>query len=214
MATSGGKVLAEHDGAFIVIEGLDGAGTTTQARLLYESLEKRCVPCHLTREPSDGPIGRLLREFLAKEHGESDPSALALLFTADRMDHLNREIVPALQDGKIVICDRYYHSTLAYQGMDGNEFWVRRLNERAYTPHCTFFLKVDADVAAKRRAAEEDRTEELFDKTEFQEKLEKSYLSVVESCKAGEERIELIDGHLQIDVIAYHIRTTTLELYK
>ena len=76
--------------ALIAIEGIDGAGTTTQARLLHQALDAVGIPAHLTREPSDGPIGLLLRQILAGAHTPTDSTTLSLLFAADRADHLGR----------------------------------------------------------------------------------------------------------------------------
>jgi len=101
----------------IVLEGLDGAGTTTQARRLVEHLRRRGQRAHGTREPSDGPIGRLIREMLVGQHavaaGAIRQSTFGLLFAADRMDHLQREVEPQLAAGVTVISDRWYHLSLA-----------------------------------------------------------------------------------------------------
>src|SRR6185503_20411145 len=107
-------------GALIVLEGVDGAGTTTQVRLLAERLRARGSRVHTTAEPSSGPIGKLLRRALSGRLTDGDaPDAarpswqtLALLFAADRLDHLAREVEPELAAGAIVLCDRYDHSTL------------------------------------------------------------------------------------------------------
>jgi len=96
----------------LVLEGLDGAGTTTQARRLVEHLRAGGGRAHLTREPSDGPIGRLIREMLTGGHaiaGQSiNQSTFGLLFAADRLDHLQREVEPQLAAGAIVVSDRWY----------------------------------------------------------------------------------------------------------
>src|SRR5262249_58217852 len=103
---------ARHPGGaalmLVVLEGLDGAGTTTQTSRLIEHLRARGRDAHATREPSDGPIGRLLRAFLAGAHGPVDATTMALLFAADRADHLAREVEPALARGAIVVSDRWY----------------------------------------------------------------------------------------------------------
>jgi dTMP kinase len=187
-------------GLFLVVEGIDGAGTTTQARRLCDALEAQEIACHLTREPSDGPIGRLLREILAGEHQPNDATSLGLLFAADRADHLQREVEPALAEGKVVISDRYYHSSLAYQGSEEDRGWIATLNQRARTPDCTFFLEVDPEVAAQRRA-DDDRSEEIFDKLETQRRVAAGYRAVV-ADRSGSECIETIDGHLPMDEIS------------
>ena len=112
----------------IVLEGLDGAGTTTQAKRLVEHLRTRGGKAHLTREPSDGPIGRLIREMLTGEHAiPGQPiaqSTFGLLFAADRLDHLQREVEPQLAAGATVVSDRWYHSSLAYQGTGADRDWI------------------------------------------------------------------------------------------
>ncbi|MCA9564041.1 MAG: dTMP kinase [Myxococcales bacterium] len=137
-------------GLFIAIEGLDGAGTTTQTDLLTQWLAGMGKPCHRTNEPSRGPIGVLIREFLAGHNAPADPDALALLFAADRMDHLRREIRPALDAGMIVVSDRYVLSSLAYQGRQGNLSWVRELNSRATVPDVVIFLEVGVSTCLTR----------------------------------------------------------------
>jgi dTMP kinase len=187
-------------GLLLVIEGIDGAGTTTQARRLCASLQARSIDCHLTREPSDGPIGKLLRQILAGEHAPTDATTLGLLFAADRADHLQREVEPALQAGKVVVSDRYYHSSLAYQGSEEDRGWIAMLNQRARIPDQTFFLEVDPEVAAKRRA-EDERSDELFDRLETQKRVAEGYRVVMEEL-AAREAIQCIDGHLGLDEIS------------
>ena len=170
-------------GALIVLEGVDGAGTTTQTRLLSDALRARKVPVHATAEPSSGPVGALLRQALTGRVVVSGASGvprapgwstLALLFAADRMDHLESEIVPNLEDGVTVVCDRYYHSTVAYQSLAGGGRdaipWLRECNRHARTPDLTLVLDVRAEVAAERRRLRRGRAE-LFDVDELQREL-------------------------------------------
>lgn len=193
----------------IVIEGIDGAGTTTQARLLCDRLRADCVACHLTREPSDGPVGRLLREILAGNHAPTDATTLSLLFAADRADHIQREVDPALARGEIVISDRWYHSSLAYQGTGEEREWIKQLNARARTPDLTIYLEVDPDVAAARRA-DAGRDSELFDAIETQRRVAAGYRASFELL--GEtERIEVVDGTRAVDEVANRIAELVTE---
>src|SRR5260221_6737154 len=117
---------------FIALEGIDGSGTTTQSGHLVAHLASRGRRAHATREPSAGPIGRLLREILLGQHGlpggaPADGQAMALLFAADRRDHLRREIEPALAAGTDVVSDRYLMSSLAYQAEEAERSWVASL---------------------------------------------------------------------------------------
>lgn len=190
-------------GVLIVIEGIDGAGTTTQARRLVSALEADGIPAHLTREPSDGPVGRLLREMLAGEHAPVGATTLGLLFAADRADHIQREVEPALEAGKVVVSDRWYHSSLAYQGTDEARGWIRELNRRARVPDLTLLIEIDPEVAARRRARA-GRSEELFDQIETQRRVAAGYRAVAEEL-AGVERIERVDGDRPEEEVAREV---------
>src|SRR3954465_4838066 len=162
----------------IVLEGLDGAGPTTQARRLVDPLRATGRPAHLTREPSDGPIGRLIREMLTGDHaipGQRIAQAtFGLMFAADRLDHIQREVDPALAAGTIVVSDRWYHSSLAYQGSEEERTWIAVLNRAARGPDLTFFLEVPAEVAAARRDAA-GRPAELYDDARVQRRVAAGY---------------------------------------
>lgn len=187
-------------GALIAIEGIDGAGTTTQARRLAHELDGRGVAVHLTREPSDGPVGRLLREILAGQHAPTDATTLSLLFAADRADHIQREVEPALAAGRVVLSDRWYHSSLAYQGAGEERAWIAELNRRARAPDLTIFLRVAPEVAAERRAASQ-RPDELFDALALQRQIARGYGEVMEELSRS-ERIEIIDGEQPVERVA------------
>ena len=197
-------------GKLIVIEGLDGAGTTTQARRLVDALAARGRAAHLTREPSDGPVGRLLRSLLIGEHAipgrAIDQATFGLLFAADRMDHIQREVTPAIEGGAIVVSDRWYHSSLAYQGTGADRAWIRVLNQRAMPPDLTLFLRVRAEVAAARRVAA-GRAQELFEDLPTQQRVAAGYESVLRELGAGGERIEVLDGEATPDEVAAAIAT-------
>ena len=188
-------------GRLIVIEGLDGAGTTTQAKRLVQHLGDTA---HLTREPSDGPVGKLIREMLVGGHaiegGSLSQGMFGLLFAADRLDHLQREVEPALAAGKTVISDRWYHSSLAYQGTGADRDWITQLNSRARRPELTIFLQVRPEVAAKRRAAAK-RREELFEDLRMQQEVDAGYKATIEELRANGERIEILDGELTEDAV-------------
>lgn len=192
-------------GHFIVLEGLDGAGTTTQAERLAQRLRAHKLKVLITREPSDGPLGLLLRQSLTGRlglpggRGPLSQQTLALLFAADRTDHLQAQVHPALEQGVTVLCDRYVLSSLAYQGMSLPMQWVHELNREATSPDLTLYVDVDLATAKKRRALRGGE-EELFDADDKQRKIRKQYDKAIK-LREGLERIERIDGALSIDEV-------------
>ncbi len=188
----------------IVLEGLDGAGTTTQARRLVDHLNARGHKAHLTREPSDGPVGQLIRQMLTGGHtipGQSiAQSTFGLLFAADRLDHLQREVELQLAAGVTVVSDRWYHSSLAYQGTGADRDWITMLNARARRPDLTIFLQVRPEVAAARRVAA-GRVQELFEDLRMQEEVAAGYKATNSELSAQGERIETIDGEASQDAV-------------
>jgi dTMP kinase len=148
----------------VVLEGIDGSGTTTQLDRLAQHLRGRGRPTLATREPSSGPVGKLLREILLGQHGVTgngavDGRAMALLFAADRRDHLAREIEPALAAGSDVVSDRYVLSSLAYQALEAERRWVETLAEGVRLPDLTVLLDLPVATAAERRRRAERPTE-------------------------------------------------------
>jgi dTMP kinase len=188
----------------IVIEGLDGAGTTTQVKRLVEHVRAKGGKAHATREPSDGPVGRLIREMLTGDHAipgqKLSQSTFGLLFAADRLDHMQREVEPKLAAGELVVSDRWYHSSLAYQGTGAERDWIAMLNARARKPDLTIFLEVRPEVAAHRRAAA-GRVQELFEDLRMQEEVAAGYKATIAELTAQGERIEVIDGEASPDVV-------------
>jgi dTMP kinase len=164
---------------FLVLEGIDGSGTTTQLDRLAAHLAARGRRVHTTREPSAGPIGRLLREILLGGHRRPDGAgvdglAMALLFAADRRDHLTREIEPALAGGMDVISDRYLLSSLAYQAQEADRAWVAGLARDLRVPDLTVLLDVPVPIAAARRRAA-GRPDERYDADEIQTRVAARY---------------------------------------
>lgn len=184
----------------IVLEGLDGAGTTTQARLVVEALRQKGRSVHLTREPSDGPVGQLVREMLVGKHGiDGQPLSqitFSLLFAADRIDHLQREVEPALARGEVVVSDRWYHSSLAYQGTGAERAWIQVLNQRARRPDLTILLRVDPETAARRRVAA-GRAQELFEDLAMQQRVAAGYDQVFAALR-DREPVAVVDGEREV----------------
>ena len=188
LATPGAPLL-------IAREGLDGSGTTTQCQRLVDELTRRGRTVHATREPSDGPIGRLLREILRGELGAVDPGAVALLFAADRLDHLEREIRPALSRGLDVVTDRYVLSSLAYQSVDVPSDWVTHLNSRADPADVTIFLDVPVERCLERMAARGGHAE-LYERAETLREVDAAYRRLLGP------RVIVIDGTKTPDEVA------------
>ena len=171
---------------FIVLEGVDGCGKSTHAKLLANWLREKGRDVLLTAEPTDGPVGRLIREVLAGKL-VVDPRTLALLFTADRAEHVG-EMRKALSEGKTVVCDRYFYSTVAYQCAQGVERrWLLGINGFAPKPKVVVLLDVDPALGEVRT-----RTGEIFERQEFLRKVRRQYLKfkglkVVDSSRPAEE---------------------------
>lgn len=158
---------------FIVFEGLDGSGTSTQIERLKEQLDNVCC----TFEPSEGVFGKSARAVLQGKNKVS-AEALQLLFCADRADHLEKEIQPALDSGQHVICDRYISSTLAFGGLSLPIDWLEKLNERFLQPDLILFFDVGAEECLKRIEARGNEKEH-FEKRELLEKVYENYVSVL-----------------------------------
>jgi dTMP kinase len=174
-------------GRLIVLEGIDGCGSTTQAELLVEALRARGGDVCRTCEPSSGPVGQLIREILQHRvpgavpgtSRDFDWQTMGLLFAADRLDHVHCEIEPALRAGTTVVSDRYDLSSLAYQSAtsDGEPAaaeWVRELNRYARRPDLTVVLDVPVSIAEARRKSRRADAE-LFEKRELQRRLAELY---------------------------------------
>ncbi|RLI33277.1 dTMP kinase, partial [Candidatus Bathyarchaeota archaeon] len=138
-------------GKLIAFEGLDGSGKTTQALLLVEALKARGFKAYYTCEPTYWRVGDLLRLHISRLKRRS-PVYEALLFAADRYEHVAREIRPKLRRGYIVVSDRYLHSSLAYQGASGLSLqWIRKINFFAPKPDLVILLDLPAEKALERK---------------------------------------------------------------
>ena len=195
--------MSAGPGRFVVLEGIDGSGTTTQAARLAASLRELGHAVVSTREPSDGPIGVLVRQALTRRLVGLSDRVLALLFAADRLDHLASVVEPALAEGKVVVSDRYVLSSLAYQGMRLPLAWVEALNAAARPADLTLFLEVDPRTAARRRHGR-GGTEELFDADEVQRAVARAYGRAARK-HARAQRVVRVDGRKAADEVAGEI---------
>ncbi len=174
-------------GTFIVIEGIDGAGKSTQARLLAEWFEERGEEVVLTKEPTDTAFGKLIRRLVLTGGREGiidgariSHEAEALLFAADRAEHVEKLIKPALKEGKIVISDRYFYSSLAYQWARGLDLeWLIDLNRFAVRPDLAILLDLPVKESMRRINRRSIKSE--FDKiAELQKAVRENYLKLAE----------------------------------
>lgn len=196
-------------GRFIVFEGIDGAGTTSQSQLLAQELRREGFRVLGTSEPSDGPIGSLIRQALTRRLGlpaSAGPltdDTLALLFAADRVDHLQAQIIPALHRGDVVICDRYLLSSLAYQGSTLPMDWVEQINSQAVAPDLTLFVEVDLDTAAQRRL-KRGGAAELYENAERQRQVVERYASAI-VLRRDKDRIVRVDGTRPLEEVSANV---------
>jgi dTMP kinase len=187
-------------GKLIVLEGVDGAGTTTQAARLGDAIRKRGLLAHVTREPSDGRVGKLIRQFLTGGVSSADQAMMALMFAADRLDHVTREIAPKLASGVHVVCDRYVLSSIAYQGCFVDPSFVRQINALARPADLTLLLDVGGEVAAARRGAR-GGTPEMYEQSRLQETIIEYYRSGIPNDVAQREHLVRIDGSRTVDEV-------------
>lgn len=201
-------------GVFIVLEGIDGSGTTSQGDELTQYLRGLGEKVLFTHEPSAGPAGSLIRLALARRlvgpssgfHDEEsqpefstslDQKTFALLFAADRMDHVATEIEPALARGRHVICDRYLLSSLAYQGVELDADWILEINRLAPVPDITILLDVSA-ATAKTRMSRTRWSKDIFEEEAELRRVGSLYLEMVDRYRSHLGRIEILDASQEL----------------
>jgi dTMP kinase len=188
---------------FIVLDGGDGSGTTTHSHLLKGFLESKGFKVHLTQEPSNNKIGVLLREFLKDKN--IPPTTDALLFAADRDLHYNNEIKRKLDEGYIVISDRYIESSIIYQSIQSEKIsigWVKEINKFVAKPDITIILDIEPQIALARKT---DTYFEKFENIEFQNKVRKLYLE-----RAKQEKYHIVNTNNIIELVQEEIQDIVL----
>ena len=179
---------------FIVLEGLDGAGTTTQLRLAAEKLAAAGCPYFCTSEPTGHPLGLLIRDVLTRRRSVH-PTTLALMFAADRAEHLwaaGHGILKRLERGELVISDRYLFSSLAYQSLECDFEYVRALNADFPLPRDVVFL--DTPVRESQRRLGDRAGPELFDGADIQDRILENYRRSFELYRGSGLRLHILDG--------------------
>ncbi len=191
--------------SFIVFEGLDGAGTTTQIRNLAKYYEFNKREYTITREPTSNPIGELVRKVLQKKV-ETTPEALAFLYAADRSDHLYNPsygIARLIEEGRIVMSDRYFYSSIAYQSVECDPSLIRTINS---FPSPEFLIFIDTPVEdCMRRIDKRGEEKEIFDRAEFLTAVRKNYLAELERLPEGVNLL-VVDGRKSIEDTEKEIR--------
>ncbi len=194
---------------FIVVEGLDGSGKSTQIELLKNALEARGERVYVTAEPQNYETGAYIRRILS-ESLDKNMYLQAALFLADRLEHITNEkcgIKKYLSEGYTVICDRYYYSSFAYQGTASDIDWVMDINlncPEILTPDICIFLDVNPDTC-KKRIDQTRESVELYEKsTALMKKIRQNFLDVFERLKTR-ENIRIIDANRPLEEIAADI---------
>jgi len=191
-------------GFLIVIEGIDGAGKTTHARKLVRWLRKLGIQAYYTFEPTKGTIGRILGKMASKR--KVNVKVEALLFAADRIDHLDKTIKPLLEKGSIIVSDRYVHSSIAYQSITvGDQRWIEELNKFAEKPDLVILLDVDPEIGLRRIKRRRAR----FERVEILKKVREKYLEL-----AKREGFKVIDANREIGEVFKDVRSLVEEFLK
>jgi len=185
-------------GRFLVFEGIDGSGKTTQIQKIHQRLVEQGRNAVATCEPTDGPVGSLIRKMLAGSV-ETDQLTIASLFAADRTDHLlNRAngVKAMVDEGQVVLCDRYYFSSYAYHAQYMEMDWViqaNALNARILKPTATLFIDVDPDICLERILLNRDSLD-MYEKIDILKRVRDNYFLAFERLK-DQEKVIIINGN-------------------
>ncbi len=190
--------LVDHSGRFLVFEGIDGSGKSTQIQRIHDRLTQNKQSVVATFEPTDGPVGSLIRKMLSGSV-ETDQLTIASLFAADRTDHLvNREngVKAMVDQGKVVLCDRYYFSSYAYHAQYMDMDWViqaNSLNAKILRPTATLFIDVDPQVCLERIKANRESLD-MYEKIDILKRVRENYFLAFERLK-DQEKVIIINGN-------------------
>jgi dTMP kinase len=192
----------EKQGFFICVEGLDGCGKTTQTKLLVRKLREKGYDAVYTAEPSRGKIGKFIKKYCLHDEKRVSSIVEALLFAADRFEHVENEVIPALNKEKLVVSDRYVYSSLAYQGAAELDLkWIEKINEHAIRPDLAVFIDVEPEIVIQRLKPKKSVMENL----ETQRKVREVYIKFVEKGELAK-----IDGNKSKKAVADDILTVVL----
>lgn len=198
----------QRTGRFIVFEGIDGSGKSTQIKKISNRLKSIGLDVYTTVEPTDGPVGVLIRQMLSGKV-PVDQRTIASLFAADRTDHLVNKvngIQQKVNQGEIVLCDRYYFSSYAYHAQYIDMEWVihaNSLNAEILRPDVTLFIDVDPEVCFERIKKSRTRFE-MYEKIDVMKKVRANYFKAFDALK-GSEKIVVIDGNRSMETVEEEI---------
>ena len=193
-------------GFFICIEGLDGSGKTTHAHRLVQNLQKKGFYAVYTTEPSEGEIGEFIRSSVLQGKNRVPKVVEAVLFAADRVEHMEKDVKPALRDGKVVVSDRCVYSSLAYQGAAGLDLeWIEEINSFALPADLALYIDVPPEVVVKRIR----RKKSVMETLETQRRVKQVYMKFVDNGK-----LVPIDGDRKKNEVEQNILNVILEFLK
>lgn len=207
----------KNKGRFIVFEGIDGSGKSTQIKNISKRLEVLGNKVYSTFEPTDGPIGLLIRQMLSGKLA-TDQRTIASLFAADRTDHLvNQEngIGLKVDRGEIVLCDRYYFSSYAYHAQYIDMEWVihaNSLNAEILRPDVTIFIDVDPDICFERIKSSRNNFD-MYEKIDVMKKVRANYFQAFDTLK-DLEKIIIIDGNTTMERVEDRIFNEVKKIIK
>ena len=190
-------------GTFICIEGLDGSGKTTHTHKLVRNLQKHGFDAVYTTEPSQGELGRFIRGTILEGKKRVPRVVEAVLFAADRVEHLEKDVKPAMDAGKIVVSDRCVYSSLAYQGSAGLDLaWIEDVNSSAFLPDLAVYIDVPPEVVVNRIR----RKKSVMERLDTQRKVQQVYLKFVDDGK-----LKAINGNRNKSEVQRNLLSVVLE---
>ena len=204
-----------NKGKFIVFEGIDASGKSTQIRMLEHYLKEKGVPVYLTREPTDSPFGALAHQCMTGRI-DSDEKAIAAVMAADRLDHIYNKtngLLDKINAGVTVISDRYYFSSYAYQGAHLDMDWVielNRLSAEALRPDVNIFIDIDAQTSMNRLQGRGDL--ERYEKLDKQLKVREQYFAAFDRMK-NEENVQIVQSEKEPVQTQANIRKIVDEIF-
>jgi dTMP kinase len=195
-------MLIPTRGLLITIEGIDGSGKSTQVEVLVNHLRKCGLDVVQLREPTNGPWGKKIKK-LAKKGRTVSPKEEFELFLKDRKDDVKKNIIPALKKGKIVVMDRYYYSTMAYQGALGLKVEdIRKTNEKfAPVPDLVIIIDMDPEIGLSRIENKRKEGPDHFESFEYQEKVSENFQKMTDY-----NNVVIVDGGMSIKDVHHEIK--------